>query len=279
MVLTMVNIAIMGSDGAMGRLVTTVCMQDSDVKIVAGFTIESSPNVGMDLGLLTGGKALGVNIQPMKDFKNTMQAIKPDVLIDFTLPEGTETHTKWAIGEGIPAVIGTTGLSAGFLTWVAQEVKKKGITAIISSNFSTGMNILFKISAELAKLLRAWDIEIIEAHHHRKKDSPSGTAISIAQSIAVALGVKLDDVAKYGRDKGVNPRKLGDKEIGIHAIRAGDIVGDHTVLYGGPGERIELVHRVQSREAFAQGAIKAAKYIAKNPKLGKVITMQDVLGL
>ncbi len=100
-----------------------------------------------------------------------------------------------------------------------------------------------------------------------------------AQSIAAALGVKLEDVVKYGRDKGVNPRKLGDKEIGIHAIRAGDIVGDHTVLYGGPGERIELVHRVSSREAFAQGAVKAAKYVAKNPKLGKILSMQDVLGL
>ncbi len=275
----MVNIAIMGSDGAMGRLVTAAAMQDPDVKIVAGYTIDVSPNVGMDLGQLTGGKALGVKIQPMKDFKSDIQATKPDVLIDFTLPEGTETYTKWAIGEGIPAVIGTTGLSPAFLTWVAQEAKKKGMTVVISSNFSTGMNILFKISAELAILLKAWDIEIIEAHHHRKKDSPSGTAISIAQSIAGALGVKLDDVAKYGRDKGVNPRKLGDKEIGIHAIRAGDIVGDHTVLYAGPGERIELIHRVSSREAFAQGAVKAAKYIAKNPKLGKVLSMQDVLGL
>ncbi len=275
----MVNIAIMGSDGVMGRLVTTVAMQDTDVKIVAGFTIDTSPNAGMDLGQLVGGKTLGVKIQPMKDFKTVMLATKPDVLIDFTLPEGTETHTKWAIGEGIPAVIGTTGLSPAFLTWVAQEVKKKGITAVISSNFSTGMNIFFKISAELAKLLKDWDIEIMEAHHHRKKDTPSGTALSIAQSIAGALGVKLDDVAKYGRDKGVNPRKLGDKEIGIHAIRAGDIVGDHFVLYGGPGERIELVHRVTSRETFAQGAVRAAKYIAKNPKLGKVLSMQDVLGL
>lgn len=275
----MVNIAILGSDGAMGRLVTTACMQDPDVKIVAGFTIDTSPNAGMDLGQLAGGKVLGVKIQPMKDFKSVMQVTKPDVLIDFTLPEGTETHTKWAIGEGFPAVIGTTGLSPAFLTWVAQEVKKKGMTVVISSNYSTGMNIFFKIAAELAKLLKSWDIEIIEAHHNRKKDTPSGTALSIAQSIAGALGVKLDDVVKYGRNKGVNPRKLGDKEIGIHAIRAGDIVGDHTVLYGGPGERIELVHRATSRECFAQGAVRAAKYIAKNPKLGEVVSMQDVLGL
>ncbi len=275
----MINIAIMGSDGAMGRLVTIAAMQDPEVKIVAGFTIDTSPNVGLDLGQLTGGKALGVKIQPMKDFNRDLKATKPDVLIDFTLPEGTETHTKWAIGEGIPAVIGTTGLSPAFLTWVGQEVKKKGMTVVISSNFSTGMNIFFKISAELAKLLKDWDIEIMETHHHRKKDTPSGTALSIAQSITGALGVKLDEVAKYGRDRGVNPRKLGDKEIGIHSIRAGDIVGDHIVLYGGPGERIELVHRVTSRETFAQGAIKAAKHLAKNPKLGKVLSMQDVLGL
>jgi 4-hydroxy-tetrahydrodipicolinate reductase len=269
----------MGADGAMGRLVEASAMQDPEIKIIAGFTVDVSPNAGMDLGLLTSGKPSGVKIQPMKDFKNTMQATKPDVLIDFTLPEGTETHTKWAIGEGIPAVIGTTGLSQVFLTWVGQKVKEKGITVVISSNFSTGMNIFFKISAELAKLLKGWDIEIIEAHHHRKKDSPSGTALSIAQGIANGLGIKLDDAAKYGRDKGINPRKLGEKEIGIHAIRAGDIVGDHTVLYGGPGERIELVHRATSREAFAQGAVKAAKFVGKNPKLGKLLSMQDILGL
>jgi len=275
----MVKIAIMGSDGAMGRLVTTAAMQEPDLKIVAGFTIDVSPNVGMDLGLLSSGKPLGVKIQPMKEFKTGILATKPDVLIDFTLPEGTETHTKWAIGEGVPAVIGTTGLSQAFRTWVTQKVKEKGITVVISSNFSTGMNIFFKAAAELASNLKGWDIEIIEAHHHRKKDSPSGTALSIAESIAGALNVKLEEVAKYGRDKGVNPRKLGEKEIGIHAIRAGDIVGDHTVLYGGPGERIELVHRVTSREAFAQGAVKAAKFVVKNPKLGKIISMQDVLGL
>ncbi len=275
----MITIALMGSDGAMGRLVTTIAMQDPEMKIVAGFTVDVSPNAGMDLGLLTCGKTSGVKIQPMKEFKSAIQATKPDVLIDFTLPEGTETYAKWAIGEGFPAVIGTTGLSQVFLTWVAQKVKEKEITVVISSNFSMGMNIFFKISAELAKMLKGWDIEVIEAHHHRKKDSPSGTAISIAQGIANALGIRLDDAARYGRDKGINPRKLAEKEIGIHAIRAGDIVGDHTVLYGGPGERIELVHRATSREALAQGAVRAAKYVGKNPKLGKILSMQDILGL
>src|SRR4030042_142667 len=166
----MVNIAIMGSDGAMGRLVTTNAIQEPDVEIVAAFTVDVSSNVGMDLGVLTSGKPLGVKIQPMKEFKSVMQTTKPDVLIDFTLPEGTETHTKWAIGEGVPAVIGTTGLSPAFRTWVVQKVKEKGITVIISSNYSTGMNIFFKMAAELATYLKGWDIEIVEAHHQRKKD-------------------------------------------------------------------------------------------------------------
>jgi 4-hydroxy-tetrahydrodipicolinate reductase len=275
----MAKIAIMGSDGEMGRKVAKIAQADGEFEIVAGFTVDVSPNVGADLGVLASGEASGVIIQPMQYFKEIMESARPDVLIDFTLPEGTETSTKWAISEGFPAVIGTTGLSPAFMTWVNEAAEEKGVTVVISSNYATGMNILFKISAELAKLLPGWDIEITETHHHRKRDSPSGTALRIASGIAQALDQDLDEVAKYGRDKGPNPRKLGEKEIGIHAIRAGDIVGDHVVLYAGAGEVIELTHRATSRECFAQGAAKAAKYVIKNPNLGRVLSMLDVLEL
>lgn len=275
----MAKVAILGADGSMGRLVAKVALAEGDLEVVANFTVDVSPNVGADIGVLASGTPAGIFIQPMQYFKEIMESTRPDVLIDFTLPEGTETSTKWAISEGFPAVIGTTGLSDGFLAWVKHSSEELGTTVVLTSNFAIGMNIFFKISADLAKLVPGWDVEIIETHHHRKRDSPSGTALRIASGIADALGVDLDEVAKFGRDKGVNPRKLGEKEIGIHAIRAGDILGDHVVLYGGPGEVIELTHRLTNREALAQGAVKAAKFVIKNPALGRVLSMQDVLEL
>ncbi|HMF32437.1 MAG TPA: 4-hydroxy-tetrahydrodipicolinate reductase, partial [Candidatus Lokiarchaeia archaeon] len=189
----MAKVAIMGSDGSMGRLLAKFALGDGELEVVAAFTVDVSPNVGTDIGILASGTASGVTIQPMEYFKEIMESSRPDVLIDFTLPEGTETSTKWAITEGFPAVIGTTGLSEGFLSWVAQAAEEKNVTVVISSNFAMGMNIFFKVSAELAKLLPGWDVEIIETHHHRKRDSPSGTALRIASGIAKALEVDLEE--------------------------------------------------------------------------------------
>ena len=144
---------------------------------------------------------------------------------------------------------------------------------------ATGVNVFFKIASTLTKYLSEWDIEIIETHHHRKADSPSGTALKIGQIISEALGSDLEAISRFGRNKGPNKRKVGAKnEIGFHSIRAGDIVGDHLVLYAGSGERIELKHQAHSRECFAEGSIKAIKFISQ-AKEARIYETKDVLGL
>ena len=150
---------------------------------------------------------------------------------------------------------------------------------VITSNMATGVNIIFKIVSFLARYLSEWDIEIIEAHHHRKVNSPSGSSITIGKEIAKAIEVEFDKVAKYGHDRDTSKREIGPKkEIGIHAVRAGDIVGDHTILYTGAGERIELKHQAHSRDCFATGAIRAIKFISQ-AKESKIYTTGEVLNL
>ena len=176
-------------------------------------------------------------------------------------------------------VIGTTGLSDQFHEELPRLVEEHKTPVVLSTNMATGVNILFKLSSILTAYLSDWDIEIIEAHHHRKRDSPSGTALTLGKTIAETLGVDFDKVAKFGRDHGQNPRQIGaKKEIGIHAIRAGDIVGDHTIIFAGPGERIELKHQAHSRNSFASGAIKAIKFIA-DAKEAKLYSTREVLDL
>jgi len=144
---------------------------------------------------------------------------------------------------------------------------------------ATGVNIFFKMVSILTAYLEDWDIEILEAHHHRKLDAPSGTALTIAKTICDTLGSDPEEILKFGRSKGPNKRKVGAKnEIGVHSIRAGDIVGDHIVLYAGPGERIEFKHQAHSRNCFASGAIKAIKFVA-NARENKIYTTREVLGL
>jgi 4-hydroxy-tetrahydrodipicolinate reductase len=273
----MVKIAIIGADGNMGRLIVNIALKDKDVKIVAGFSIPDSPNIGVDIGVMIGVQPINVKVKSIDDLSQTLLETKPEVIIDFTIAKATEKNALEVIKQKIPLVIGTTGLSKVFLDEMNTVSKEKKIPMVISTNMAIGMNVIFKIAAELAKNLPDWEIEIIEAHHHRKADAPSGTALTIAERIADAIQVNLDDVAKYGRGKGPNPRKYGNKEIGIHAIRAGDIVGDHTVLYAGNGERIELKHQAHSRECFASGAIEAAKFVVKHKVDAKVFNMQEVL--
>jgi 4-hydroxy-tetrahydrodipicolinate reductase len=199
--------------------------------------------------------------------------------VDFSTAKATEVNGPVCVKNKVRCVIGTTGLSKEFSNEFEKLVKETQSPSVISSNMATGVNVLFKIASILTKYLADWDIEIIEAHHNRKADAPSGTALTAAKVISQALGIDLDKVAKYGRAQGPNKRQVGAKnEIGIHAIRAGDIVGDHTILYAGPGERIELKHQAHSRNCFATGAIKAVKFIAK-AKESKIYNTMEVLGL
>ncbi len=170
-------------------------------------------------------------------------------------------------------------MSQEFFDKLESLIEKNHSPVVFSPNMATGVNVLFKMASVLTSYLAEWDIEVIEAHHHRKVDAPSGTALKIGQNISDALGSEFEKIAKFGRQQGPNKRKVGAKEeIGIHSIRGGDIVGDHIILYAGPGERIELKHQAHSRECFATGSIKAIKFIV-DAKEDKIYSMSEVLGL
>jgi 4-hydroxy-tetrahydrodipicolinate reductase len=196
------------------------------------------------------------------------------VLIEFTHPEPTLANLKGAAAEGKAVVIGTTGLNpqqVGELKGMAQKTR-----VVFAPNMSVGVNLMFKVVENIAKVLtEGYDVEIVEAHHRLKKDAPSGTALKLAQIIAQALGRDLEKVGVYGR-KGITGERTKD-EIGIMTVRAGDIVGEHTVTFCGIGERLEVIHRAHNRDNFARGAVRAAQWIVNQPP--GLYDMQDVLGL
>ena len=273
----MIKLLILGPTGSMGRLISQLAFDDESIEIVAACDVI---NIGDELGVLVGKKdANHVKIRYITEIKEIIDETKPDVAIDFTLAEAAEKNCMVCVENKIKCVIGTTGLSNSFLEEFEKKIKEHNAPAVISSNMATGVNIFFKIASILTEYLKEWDIEIIEAHHHRKLDSPSGTALTVGKIIADTLGSSFDDVVKFGRDHGPNKRKVGAKnEIGILSVRAGDIVGDHTVLFAGPGERIEFKHQAHSRNCFASGAITAIKFIAE-AKENKIYTTREVLNL
>jgi len=261
----------------MGKLISELALNDDEIEVVAACGVD---NIGEELGGLLAVKDRNkIKISDVNYLQKVIDEAKPEVAVDFTVAKATEKNCKICVENGIKCVIGTTAMTQDFLDEFEKLVKTNKAPAVISPNMATGVNILFKMAAILTEYLNDWDIEIIETHHHRKVDSPSGTALKIGQIISESLGVKIDNVAKYGRDKGYNKRKIGGKnEIGFHSIRAGDIVGDHIILYAGSGERIELKHQAHSRSCFATGAIKAVKFIAQ-AKENKIYTTNEVLGL
>lgn len=271
------KVAILGADGSMGRIISRLAIEDPGVEVCAAFTEPGSPATGMDAGTLAGKAALGIGLVDASDLAEHLRAVKPDVVIDFTVAAATEVNAPVAWGQGCKMVIGTTGLSREFLETAAALVKAHGAPSIIASNMAPGMNVFMDLVEQVAGILAGWDVEIIEAHHHRKRDAPSGTAITLAERIASGLGKDVNQIAKFGRSRGSQPRVVGSDEVGIHAIRAGDIVGDHTVLYAGNGERIELVHRAHDRSCFAAGALQAAKYLASHAVEARLYSMKDVL--
>ncbi len=272
------RVAIVGADGAMGCHISRLAMEDPEIEIVLALTEVGSQNVGTDVAALIGKTPIGVKITDISGLDQKIKQAKPNIAIDFTVAKATEENAKVFVNNGVRVVIGSTGLSASFINDFEKLVKDHGVPSLIASNMAVGMNLFMKVVGDVARVLLGWDAEIIEAHHHRKKDAPSGTALTLAEAVASGFGKSLDAVAKYGRPKGPAPRTPGPSEIGIHAIRAGGIVGDHTVLFAGPGERIELVHRADDRTCFASGAILAAKFLAK-AKEGRMYTMREVLGL
>ena len=265
-----IPIAIAGAAGRMGRmLVQTVCAE-ADTSVAAAVERADSPLVGADVGVVAGIGEIGVAIEDRLDRALAVS----DVCIDFTLPEPTVEHAEACRSMRRAMVIGTTGLSPDQLA--ALEDCARDIPIVHAPNMSVGVNLCFKLLDVAARALGdSVDIEVIEAHHRNKVDAPSGTAVRMGEIVAGALGRNLAECAVYGREghTGVRDRRT----IGFETIRAGDVVGEHTVMFAGDGERIELTHRAASRANFAAGAIRAARWVVRRPS--GLYDMQDVLGL
>ncbi|MDD1757674.1 MAG: 4-hydroxy-tetrahydrodipicolinate reductase [Methanotrichaceae archaeon] len=258
MIEPIIKVAATGALGRMGTLVIQELSRQEDMKLVAG------------LDIIGEGKPLieGVSVMHSSKFRDVLSSIKPDVLIDFTEPNAALQNVLDAADIGIDLVVGTTGFKREQIAQMREAIEGN-VAAVISPNFSLGVNVFWKLIALAAQTLKGYDIEVIEAHHNLKKDAPSGTALAALEILKKTLG----DVEVVSSRQGIH---LRGKEIGVHAIRAGDIVGDHTVLFAGPGERLEIKHQAHSRMAFASGAIKAARWVT-SAKPG-IYSMSDVLG-
>lgn len=263
------KIAIAGSSGRMGRTLLEAVTQAPDMQLAAALERAGSPYLQKDAGELIGASC-GISI--VSDFSDVLK--KDHNLIDFTRPEGTLAHLATCRKIGVKMVIGTTGFSPEEKALLKEA--SKDIAIVFAPNMSVGVNVTFKLLEIAAKVLNeGYDIEIIEAHHRHKIDAPSGTALRMGEVIADALGRDLSKVAVYGREGVTGERK--PETIGFATIRAGDIVGDHTAMFAGIGERVEISHKASSRMTFAMGALRAVRFLAD--KSNGLYDMQDVLGL
>lgn len=267
----MIKVAIAGAAGRMGReLVEAITHSESDIAVSVATVRADDPALGVDVGLLAAGSALGV--ETVAELDSVLDNF--DVLIDFTTPEATLQHLALCQQNRKAMVIGTTGFSESQHQRIANSGET--IPIVFAPNMSIGVNLCFNLLEQAARVLGDdVDIEIIEAHHRHKKDAPSGTALKMGEIVAQALDRNLQQVALYGREGMGEERDR--KTIGFSTVRAGDIVGDHTVIFAGLGERVEITHKASSRMTFAIGAVRAANWIAdKDPGL---YSMRDVLNL
>ncbi len=264
----MLKIAIAGSSGRMGRSLLSAIFESDDMTLHAALERPGSDWVGKDAGELVGARC-GVAIS------GEIEAVSgADVLIDFTRPEATLAHLEFCRKAKVDMVIGTTGLSAEEKSILASA--GDDISIVFAPNMSVGVNLALKLLEIAASVLGDdYDVEIIEAHHRHKVDAPSGTALKMGEVVAEALGRNLSECAVYGREGVTGERS--SKTIGFATVRAGDIVGDHTVLFAGTGERIEITHKASSRATFATGALRAARFI--HGRGAGLYDMRDVLGL
>ena len=262
-----ISLGIIGAAGRMGRRIGTLAYQDEGFIVTCAIEHADHPAQGVDFGELIG---LGKLVLPI----SSAWSQRPDVLIDFTTPEATMAALSTARKDGIAIVIGTTGLSAEQLDTLAEAAKN--IPILHAANMSLGVNLLFELVQEVAAALgEDYDIEITETHHRFKKDAPSGTAMELARQICKATGKDITKCLTHGRSGPEATRQPGD--IGMHARRQGDVIGEHTVAFSTLGETIELSHKAHSRDIFARGALKAAAWLAgKKPGL---YNMLDVLNL
>ncbi|HKA28467.1 MAG TPA: 4-hydroxy-tetrahydrodipicolinate reductase [Candidatus Binatia bacterium] len=265
------DIVVCGAAGRMGRLIVSIGREEPEIRVVGAVEAAGHPRLGDDAGAVAGGPPLGIRITA--DLK---ALLRPDhVVLDFTgVPDAAVRHAGLAVERGAALVVGTTGFDARQRDEMAALATRT--RSVVAANFSAGVTVLTELVSLAARLLdRHFETEIVELHHHSKKDAPSGTALALGRAVAAARGLAFDEAARLAREGNVGART--SEEIGIVALRAGDAVGDHTVVFGGLGERLELVHRAQSRDCLARGALRAARWVVEQP--AGLYSMRDVLGL
>ncbi len=262
------RIAIAGANGRMGRMLIDAVVQSDAFELAAALALPDSDAIGQDAGHFLGvhtGVTIGADLDVLA---------QADCLIDFTRPEGTLAHLQACVRHGTKCVIGTTGFDAAGRQAIYSAGQKTAI--VFAPNMSVGVNACLRLIEMAARLLsNGYDAEVFEAHHRHKVDAPSGTALAMGEAIARAWGKELDDIADWARHGLTGPRESG--HIGFSVARGGDIVGEHTVFFCGTGERIELTHRSASRATYAQGSLRAARFLSR--KDFGVFDMQDVLAL
>lgn len=263
------RIAVAGASGRMGRMLIETVVNAPDCQLAGALDLPGSPALGQDPAAFLG-RTSGISISA--DLREGLK--NAQVLIDFTRPEGTLAHLAVCRELGVKAVIGTTGFDAAQKAQIGAHAQHIGI--MMAPNMSVGVNVVMKLLDMAARALNeGYDIEIIEAHHRHKVDAPSGTALKMGEVVAAALGRDLKDCAVYGREGVTGERD--PSTIGFATVRGGDIVGDHTVLFAGTGERIEITHKSSSRVTYAQGSLRAARFLASHG--AGLFGMDEVLGL
>ncbi len=266
-----IRTVITGVTGRMGSTLVRMVRAEPGMTVVGGTERKGHAAVGLDVGLAVRLGALEVPV--VADLAEAIEAGKPEVVIDFTSAEGSSEHARLCAEHGVALVVGSTGFNPATKAEVTRAAAK--VPVVMSPNMSVGVNLVIQVAAELAKVLGdAYDVEILETHHRLKKDAPSGTALRLGEEIAHAMGRTPSDF-RFERHGAIGER--GAKEIGLQTLRGGDVVGEHTVFFFGEGERVELTHRATSRDQFAKGALRAAKWaVGRVPGL---YDMMDVLGL
>ncbi|MEA2013645.1 MAG: 4-hydroxy-tetrahydrodipicolinate reductase [Verrucomicrobiota bacterium] len=267
----MIKTAIIGAAGRMGINLINCVLADPELELSGAVEYNAHPDLGKDIGLIIGKGETGIILTD--NIANV--ANQSDAIIDFSSADSAADNAKVCAETDTAFVLGTTGVSEES-TKIMQELASKNGRIVFAPNMSIGVNLLFHLSSKVAKILGTdYDIEVVEMHHRRKKDAPSGTAVRMAEILADARGLSYQDDVKHGREGFTGERTVD--EIGVHALRGGDVVGDHTIIYAADGERVELTHKASSRETFAKGALRAVKFLHKaSPAL---YDMQDVLGL
>lgn len=264
-----IQLVVNGASGRMGRQVIGVAAGANDVAVSGAVVRPGSPLIGQDAGVVAGSRALGVMLSA-----DPSEALRgASVAVDVSIADASVDFARAAANARVPCVVATTGLSAGQRAEIDSLASHSAV--LLAPNLSLGINLIVELLPTIVKALGPdYDVEIVEAHHRHKKDAPSGTAIRLAEAIAAAVDRPLSDLERHGRH-GIAPRLPG--EIGMHALRLGGLAGEHSVYFANEGEVVELYHRAVSRETFARGAIRAARFLAGKPA-GRY-TMQDVLGL